>query len=114
MAAKPGFVSEIGNRNALVDAANHALDDTVALAGGQTRIAHLFRNIQRQIKGWQNQLNSFVPWIIRAVAIPDIGRRETAHRPAQHILNGVQFIDCFIDENFVHVALHRPFRNYGG
>jgi hypothetical protein len=35
MAAEPGFIGEVGNRDTFIDAANDALNDTVTLAGGQ-------------------------------------------------------------------------------
>ena len=108
VAAEPGFISEVGNRYTLVDAADNALNDAVTLAGGKARAAHIFRNIQRQPERGQDQLYRFVPRIVGAVTVPDPGGGKTADRPAQHILNGVQFVDCLIDENFVHVALRRP------
>ena len=105
MATEPGFVGQVGHRNALVDAANHALNNTVFFAGGQTRGAHVFRDIQRQVERRQHQLHGFIPRVVSAVAVPDIRRAEAAHRPAQHVLNGLQLIYCFINENFIHVFL---------
>ena len=45
MAAEPCFVGQVSDGNAFVDAANHALDDTMFFAGGQARGAHIFRYI---------------------------------------------------------------------
>lgn len=106
-AAEPGLVGQVGDRDALVDAADHALNDAMALAGGQTGGVHVLRNIQRQEQAWQHQLHRFVPRIIGSVTIVDIGGVETAYRPAQHILNGVQFVHCFVDENFVNLPSGR-------
>ncbi|CSG40528.1 Uncharacterised protein [Shigella sonnei] len=52
MTAEPGFVGQVSHRNALVDAADHAFNNTVFFAGGQTRGAHIFRDIQRQVERW--------------------------------------------------------------
>ncbi|MNH04117.1 hypothetical protein D3C79_633950 [compost metagenome] len=105
--AEPGFVGQIGYRDTFVDAADHALNDAVALAGGQTGGVHVLWNIQRQEQAWQHQLHRFVPRIIGSVTIVDIGGVKTAYCPTQHILNGVQFIHCFLDENFVQFALRQ-------
>ncbi len=105
MTAEPGFVSEVSHRNALVDAADHALNDAVLLAGGQARGTHIFRDIQRQIERRQHQLHGFVPGVVGTVTVPDVGGAEAADRPAQHVLNGMQLIHCFIDKNFIHYFL---------
>ncbi|MNV82517.1 hypothetical protein D3C71_1762570 [compost metagenome] len=68
---------------------------------------HVLWNIQRQEQAWQHQLHRFVPRIIGSVTIVDISGVKTADRPAQHILNGVQFVHCFLDENFVQFALRQ-------
>lgn len=98
MAAEPRFVGQIGDGNTLVHAANHPLYNAVFLAGGQARSAHIFRNIQRQIQRRQHQLYRLVPWVVSPVTVPDISSAETAYRPAQHVLNGMQLIDCLINK----------------
>ncbi|ABX20441.1 hypothetical protein SARI_00515 [Salmonella enterica subsp. arizonae serovar 62:z4,z23:-] len=105
VAAEPGLIGQVGYRNTLVDTTNHSLNNAMFFAGRQPRGTHIFRNIQRQIKRRQHQLHRLIPRVIGAVSIPDIRRAKTAYRPAQHVLNGMQFIHCFIDENFIHVFL---------
>ncbi|MNT09961.1 hypothetical protein D3C72_1447700 [compost metagenome] len=105
MAAEPGFIGEISDRNAFVNAANHALNDPVFFAGGQTCCAHVLWNIQRQIQGRQNQLNRLIPRIVRTMTVPDVGGTKAADGPTQHVLNGMQFVYCFIDKNFIHYSL---------
>ena len=105
MAAEPGFVGQVSHRNTLVHATDHALNDAVFFAGGQARGTHVFRNIQRQVERRQHQLNGLIPWVIRTVAVPDIGGTEAANRPAQHVLYGMQLVYCFIDKNFIHSFL---------
>ena len=105
MAAEPGFIGQIGNRNTFVDSANHALNDAVFFAGSQTRGVHILRNIQRQVERWQYQLQRLIPRVVRAMAVPDIRRAETTDRPTQHVLNGMQLIDRFINKNFIHAIL---------
>ncbi len=105
VAAEPGFIGQVGDRDTLVNATNHSLDNAVFFAGRQPRGPHIFRNIQRQIKRRQHQLYRFIPRVIGTVSIPDIRRAKAAYRPAQHVLNGMQFTYCFIDENFIHVFL---------
>ncbi len=92
VAAEPGFVGQISNRNALVYTTDHALNDTMFFAGGQARGAHVFRNIQRQVKRRQHQLNGLVSRVIGTVTVPDIGGAKAANRPAQHVLYGMQLV----------------------
>ena len=105
VAAEPGFVGQVGDRNALVHAADHALNDAVFFAGSQARGAHVFRNVQRQVERRQHQLYGFIPRIIGTVTVPDIGGAEAANRPAQHVLYGMQLVYCFIDKYFIHSFL---------
>ncbi|BAK12058.1 hypothetical protein PAJ_1978 [Pantoea ananatis AJ13355] len=79
MAAEPGFIREIGDRNALVHAANDALNNAMAFAGRKARVTHVFRDIQGQPQRGQDQLDSFVPGVICAVSVPDSGSRKAAH-----------------------------------
>ena len=105
VAAEPGFVGQIGDRNTLVHATDDALNDAVFFAGGQARGAHVFRNIQRQVEGRQHQLHGFIPRVVGTVSVPDIGGAEAANRPAQHVLYGMQLVYCFIDKYFIHSFL---------
>ena len=102
MAAEPGFVGQISDRNALVNTANDALNDAMFFAGSQTRGTHIFRNIKRQIQRRHHQLYGFIPRVIGAVSVPDICSAEAAYRPTQHVLNGMKLIHGFINKNFIH------------
>ena len=102
MSAEPGFVGQISDRNAFVNAANHALNDAVFLTGSQARGAHIFRNIERQIQRRHHQLHRFVPRVVGTVSVPDICSAEATNRPTQHVLNGMKLINGFINKNFIH------------
>jgi hypothetical protein len=39
------------------------------------------------------------------MTVPDVGGAKTTYRPTQHVLNGLQLIDRFINKNFIHAIL---------
>ena len=89
--AQPGFMGQVGGRQAIFDAALVDVEQGVAFAVRQTGVEEGFEPVERQVQGVQHQIGGFVPGVVGAVAEEQAGLVEAADREAQPVANGDEF-----------------------
>jgi hypothetical protein len=86
--AEPGFVQQVGRRQAMDHALLQAFQQRVALAAGKAGIEERLQRIARQVQGGEQDPDRLVPGIVGAVAEMQAGLVEAADGPAQPVAQG--------------------------
>ena len=89
--AEPGFVGQVGDRQAFADAAFDDPQEAGALVAGEPRVEEGLESIERQVQGVQQQIRGFVPGVVGTVTEEQLRLVEAADGKAQQVAQCREF-----------------------
>ena len=97
--AEPGFVQQVGRRQAMHHALLQAFQQRVALAAGKACIEKRLQRVARQMQGGKHDPDRLIPGIVGAVAKMQAGLVEAADGPAQPVADGDKLLGGAVDHS---------------
>ncbi|MPN35382.1 hypothetical protein SDC9_182880 [bioreactor metagenome] len=89
--AEPGFVRQIGGRQAVLAAAGVDVEQLLAFVRQQSGVEERLQAVERQVQRVQRQVHRLVPGIVAAVAKKQAGGIEAADGVANVVADGEEF-----------------------